>query len=87
MLSSRGSAVAALGKSEEGFPGGFKSYSLSVLGKQQYHALPRDLRDFYLTTNGMLLRWSVREADGEVAKLGRLSVSPLDKLLPVSNQV
>ena len=54
---------------------------------KKHHPLPRDLRDFYLTTNGMLLRWSMREADGQVVKLGRLSVSPVDKLLPIPMHV
>ncbi len=54
---------------------------------QKYHPLPRDLRDFYLTTNGMLLRWSMRQPDGSVARLGRLSISPIESLEPVPTKV
>lgn len=48
--------------------------------------LPEDLRDFYLTTDGFTLHWSVK-LDNESVPLGRMAVNSVSRLLPLVKPV
>ncbi|ELU13486.1 hypothetical protein CAPTEDRAFT_228643 [Capitella teleta] len=56
----------------------------SLVAWEQKHscALPDDLRSFYLTSNGMFLKWNVKMNDSRIP-VGRLEVNSLDKLIRI----
>ena len=62
--------------------------SLAIAEWEARHGamLPDDLRDFYRTTDGMHLRWSVVGHGREVVPLGCLAVNCLERLVPVSER-
>lgn len=48
--------------------------------------LPEDLRDFYLTTDGFTLNWSVK-LDNESVPLGSMTVNSVSRLVPLVQPV
>uniref|UniRef100_A0A8C6UJG4 Tubulin polyglutamylase complex subunit 2 n=1 Tax=Neogobius melanostomus TaxID=47308 RepID=A0A8C6UJG4_9GOBI len=48
--------------------------------------LPEDLRDFYLTTDGFMLNWSVK-LDNESVPLGSMTVNSVSRLSPLVQPV
>ncbi|XP_066021529.1 tubulin polyglutamylase complex subunit 2-like [Pocillopora verrucosa] len=45
--------------------------------------LPEDLKSFFLTTNGLLIRWSIK-FDGSVLPLGKMELNPVTGLVLLS---
>ncbi|XP_034389327.1 tubulin polyglutamylase complex subunit 2 isoform X3 [Cyclopterus lumpus] len=60
----------------------------SLLSWEQKHTciLPEDLRDFYLTTDGLTLTWSVK-LDSECVPLGSMVVHSVARLCPLLQPV
>lgn len=47
-------------------------------------SLPQDLYDYYLSTNGFRLVWSLEQA-GETMRVGDMCVNPITQLVPIDH--
>lgn len=66
---------------------GCQSASISAWEEREGALLPDDLRDFYLQTDGMVLRWDVVAHGRQVMPLGCMAINSLHHLVPVSQSV
>lgn len=56
----------------------------TVNGWERKHgvSLPKDLKDFYFSTNGFKLTWNFEHA-GDFLKIGEMNINPINKLVPL----